>query len=619
MNIGGSSWWDLQSSASYEVPAGSGKNSFFAGAFWIGAKDPVDALHVSAVRFRQIGEDYWPGPLNQNGEIDSLTCLEHDRIYKLNRWEVAEFRQRLGTVGYVIPDEILEWPANGNPFAVTNAKAPFIDVNGDGIYNATNGDYPAFAFDEPVDKDFHLLGDQCLWWVENDKGNFHTETNAEPMGVELQCMAYAFATCDPLNDQTFYRHKVINKSSIDYHDAYIGVWVDADVGYAEDDYVQCEVMRHLGFAYNGFEIDGTGGPQHYGAHPPAAGIGILEGPLAIENDSVDNDRDGIVDELGEHLMMSHFVYHNNTGGGGNPAQSDPTTGLDYYNYMRGIWLDGDSMCYGGNGHPSSGGDPSTPCDFMFPGDSDPLGYGTGGSPAPPWTEQTAGNVPFDRRFLVSSGPFNLFAGDTTHMHYSGLWARDTINPHPFAAADALYAAKDLCQEKFDSDYSDFDCCPPNAEIHLVQPIASQFLFSSVEEGDEYFWDFGNGATSFERFPPVHFYLDNGVYEVMLVVSNDCGSDTAYMQVSRQFFGINELNEFELSIYPNPATTNLTIESRTPLAQVWVRDVAGRAVLPTLRFRSGYGNIDVSSLPSGIYLVEVLTKNGQRSVQKVVVE
>jgi len=85
-------------------------------------------------------------------------------------------------------------------------------------------------------------------------------------------------------------------------------------------------------------------------------------------------------------------------------------------------------------------------------------------------------------------------------------------------------------------------------------------------------------------------------------------------------GLVEQKDPELiSIYPNPATTNLTIESRTPLAQVWVRDVAGRAVLPTLRLRSGCGTIDVRSLPSGIYLVEALTQNGQRSVQKVVVE
>lgn len=81
-------------------------------------------------------------------------------------------------------------------------------------------------------------------------------------------------------------------------------------------------------------------------------------------------------------------------------------------------------------------------------------------------------------------------------------------------------------------------------------------------------------------------------------------------------------DFTFSIYPNPATTNLTIESRTPLAQVWVRDVAGRALRYTTLPRGTQGDhttIDVSNLPSGIYLVEVLTQNGQRSVQKVVVE
>jgi hypothetical protein len=87
-------------------------------------------------------------------------------------------------------------------------------------------------------------------------------------------------------------------------------------------------------------------------------------------------------------------------------------------------------------------------------------------------------------------------------------------------------------------------------------------------------------------------------------------------------GLIEQEDSELiSTYPNPATTNLTIESRTPLAQVWVRDVAGRQVI-TQTLKQVQGDravVDVSALPSGIYLVEVLTQNGQRSVQKVVVE
>lgn len=87
-----------------------------------------------------------------------------------------------------------------------------------------------------------------------------------------------------------------------------------------------------------------------------------------------------------------------------------------------------------------------------------------------------------------------------------------------------------------------------------------------------------------------------------------------------FQNVNE-NDFTFSIYPNPATTNITIESRTPLAQVWVRDVTGgQAITKTLKQVQGdRAVIDISGLPCGIYLVEVLTQNGQRSVQKVVVE
>lgn len=94
-----------------------------------------------------------------------------------------------------------------------------------------------------------------------------------------------------------------------------------------------------------------------------------------------------------------------------------------------------------------------------------------------------------------------------------------------------------------------------------------------------------------------------------------------------YASVHEL-DFTFTIYPNPATSNITIQSKTPLAQVWVSDLAGRRVLPalyssTLRVpqgdTSGYANIDVSALPSGIYLVGAITEDGRRSVQKVVVE
>jgi hypothetical protein len=125
------------------------------------------------------------------------------------------------------------------------------------------------------------------------------------------------------------------------------------------------------------------------------------------------------------------------------------------------------------------------------------------------------------------------------------------------------------------------------------------------------------------------YFAIGLFDTVVVSNTYYGPGQAYYYVDAvnvhmasqsEINGIQE-PKLTFSIYPNPATTNLTIESRTPLAQVWVRDVAGRAIMnETLRSaQSDKKTLDVSSLPSGIYLVEVLTQNGQRSVQKVVVE
>ena len=523
MNNTGSSWWDGQAVAQYEIPAGSGKHSFFAQSLWIGGVDQNNQVHLAAMRFGQNGNDFYPGPIGSNGTVTANDCATSDRIYKLNKWEVEAHIANYDQPWYTAPTDILEWPATGNPYSLVDANAPFKDVNNDGVYNPDDGDYPAFAINEQLDKDFHLMGDQCLWWVINDLGGPHGETGGTPLGVELQCMAYAFATCDTLNDQTLYRYKAINKSSDSYSQTYLGLWVDSEIGFAEDDYVGCDVMRNLGYGYNGISIDGSGDPTQYGADPPAAGISFLQGPLAAPNDGWDNDFDGTVDEQDERAGMSSFLYHNNTGGGGNPAQTDPQTDSDYYNYMRAIWLDGAPMCYGVNGHPSSGCDVGVTARYMFPGDSDPLGFGTGGVPQAAWTEQTAGNVPFDRRFIMSIGPFDFAQGEEKIVHFGALWARAFNSGDPYQSVESLKQVADHTKARFDDDFETVACCSPTAEIAISTISDNVFHFSSVQYGTSYYWDFGDGQSSAERFPD-HTYSDYGTYQVCLTVQNGCGSD-----------------------------------------------------------------------------------------------
>ena len=410
---GGDMWWNL-SDAQYEIPKGSGLNSLFSGALWIGGVDAGGQLKVAAMTYRQSGNDFWPGPLDvATASITSEECTAWDKHFKIDRADVEEYVARFGIdptyTSDMIPSSITDWPAHGNG-AQDHFLAPFFDANGNGFYEPYDGDYPDYNITGNNDL-ASLYGDQTLWWIFNDKGNIHTETEADPIGLEIHAQAFAFTADNEINDMTFYNYKIINRATLPLNDVYFGQWVDPDLGFYLDDYVGCDVNLGLGICYNGdAEDEGAAG---YGFNPPAIGVDFFQGPLADENDGLDNDRDGIFDEPGEQIIMSKFVYYNND----FTVRGNPESGTHIYNYLRGIWKDNVPMTYGGDGKGSGPGATTDLCNFMFPGVSDPM------FPAQEWTEVTAGNTPADRRFLQSAGPFTLEPGAVNTITTGVVWAR----------------------------------------------------------------------------------------------------------------------------------------------------------------------------------------------------
>ncbi len=178
--------WEKVGNSRYEVPKGSFRNSVFASALWIGGLDPGNNLHMAAQTYRQSGSDYWPGPLDTVvATIDTATKLLYDSLWKINKWTIDEFitQYNIGNVtngSYAIPNEIKYWPAHGNG-NYSRKLAPFVDLNGDGIYNPLNGDYP------------EIKGDQMLWWVMNDNFGTHRETDGVALGIEIHSKAYAYS------------------------------------------------------------------------------------------------------------------------------------------------------------------------------------------------------------------------------------------------------------------------------------------------------------------------------------------------------------------------------------------------------------------------------------------
>ncbi|MCF8296791.1 MAG: T9SS type A sorting domain-containing protein, partial [Saprospiraceae bacterium] len=201
---------------------------------------------------------------------------------------------------------------------------------------------------------------------------------------------------------------------------------------------------------------------------------VVATPLCDVSINGVNFADGIVDN--ERFGMRKFVYHNNTGGGGLPAMQDPTYASEYYQFLKGFWKDGTRMRYGGNAHPNSSPPAYGPdCDFMFPGDTDPCNWGTGGQPpnGPTyWTEEVANNVPYDRRFMQSAGPFTLEAGAVNYITVGIPWARATSGG-PFASVELLRQVDDKCQRLFDNCFKVVD--GPDAPDLVIQELENELI------------------------------------------------------------------------------------------------------------------------------------------------
>ena len=561
-NAGGDMWWDLGNlGAQYFIPANGSATSLFAGALWIAGVDINNQLKCAAVRFRQGsngkgGNDFWTGPLTLDGaSIDEVTCAQWDQVWKITRAEVDEFLghltgpkpgedARYGTFDdsdehYSIPKIITDWPAHpdivgGTTAGISHYMAPFYDNDNDGQYNPMQGDFPYYdienelchtkiaTMDEQYEasmkgsilSDQVLKGDQTLWWVFNDKGNTHTESEGSAIGLEIRAQAFAFATNDEINNMSFCSYEIINRSTYELTGTYFCPWTDVDLGYAQDDYVGCDVARGLGYGYNGTAIDGSGEPEAYGDQPPAVGIDFFQGPY-MDPDGKDNPKyiytydysqfigispttgdslffatdstqicdvsingvnfgNGIVDD--ERFGMRRFLYHNND----NSTVGDPKYAPDYYLMLQGIWKDGNKMLYGGNAYPGAEGTVGPACDFMFPGDTDPCNWGTGGNPPAEgynengkyWTDSEAGNKPADRRFMQSAGPFTLKPGAVNYITFGVPWARATSGG-PLASVELLRVTDDKCQALFDNCFKVID--GPSAPDLTIRELDQQLI------------------------------------------------------------------------------------------------------------------------------------------------
>ena len=463
--------------SAFEVPKGSGSHTIFASNFWLAGMDAAGG-QLKGYAETYPTDVFVPQSQNYPGNAGPIGVHENysyqwDRVWKVSAIDIQNHINGNGTT-----EAITNWPAHGD-VALGQAQdlAPFVDVNSDGIYTPTLGDYPK------------IKGQQAIYFIRNSNrsaNKMQTSNN----NLEFHGMVYAYDCPEDsaINNTLFLDYTIYNRSSVTLTDCYFGQWTDLDLGFYDDDYVGCDVSRGTFYAYNGdiFDEDASG-MTGYGSFLPAQGVTFLKG-VQQDNDGIDNPftqniqdaidsngipyaglgigfGDGVVDN--EYIGLKHFMYH------GNNVSVAP----DYYNCLKGRLVDGSQINCSG-----------VPTNYMFADSSDQLNWNSQGAVLPSNCIES-GNTSGDRRGVGSTGPFTFNPGAVLEMELAFVFGRD------YNASGNNLAGITVMQERVDSirsyhanGFATTPCggaiigvknevIPSNLLIIYPNPFANQFLVS----------------------------------------------------------------------------------------------------------------------------------------------
>lgn len=355
--------------------------------------------------------------------------MSMDRVWKVDLDMILDHIASYNDPGYSTPDAIANWPANDDVFG----DIPFVDLNGDSIYEPSEGEYPKIYGDQAILFRFHNRSSHGPYSTLPGYGSGFPFLNGYGMAYGFDC-----PEANALNDAFFIRYHLRYFDAPRPSEIAVGIWSDLDVGNPDDDYIGSDVERHMYYAYNGDEEDESSGSiGGFGTSTAAHGVVVLKG-LSMKQNNTDDDpglngwglNDGVIDN--ERIGLTRFVAF--------PPDTASITGApylaqEYGSYMAGLWKDSTQISYGGNGY---GG--STSARYMYPGDSDPEGLGLAGSLVGPWSEASASNIPGDRTGLGVIGPVQLSENIQT---------LEFEIAHVFAREDEDNTAVDLLKSKVD--------------------------------------------------------------------------------------------------------------------------------------------------------------------------
>ena len=254
-----------------------------------------------------------------------------------------------------------------------------------------------------------------------------------------------------------------------------------------------------------------------------------------------------------------------------------------------------------------------------------------------------GNVIFDTTIFLPAGEStvqlnaSLPIGDSLLFRcvdqFPDLFRNNTGTSYPYDIEDILTITTSTAGDNYYYYFYNWqiksnDCKSSRKQVGAYYtdelPVASftytqnngvyQFINNS-NFASTYFWDFGDGYTSYE-YEPQHQYAQEGNYTVVLVAENDCGSDTASQDIL--FVSESKVSNVEeqVEVYPTITKGKIYIKSSQKISRILCYDITGRIVKKINNLNTGFYELDLSDLKSGIYFLKVLDFRKKVVVKKI---
>ncbi|MBS1611605.1 MAG: hypothetical protein JST49_02190, partial [Bacteroidetes bacterium] len=397
----------------FEVPKGTGIKNSFNSALWLTGEDANGNLHCSAQYVTQV--DYFDGPIASM--YNQAYTDYYSRVFKITRAQVDAHRQlSLSTTWLQIDNAIRMWPAKGNPFVgtyhqvnIADKLAPFVDVNGDGMYDPRQGDYPDFC------------GEQAVFFVFNDLNGPQHDSTGTALGVEVRGMAEQFVDYSntmaygkrAVNNTLYVHYEIENKSTNTYSNFLVGRMHHNDLGCFENDFIGCDTNRNLMYGYNGTTDVSCQGITGLDGREAAMGVKFLNNKLAA---------------FGPTL----YIWNQRA-----------NSATEYKNNMEGKWLNGMPYTYGGNGT----GDSTAVVKHMYTGNPNNLAE---------WSERSAFQPAGDRSMIGAAPATTLVPGQIIDVDLAFFVAYDTVVDSTltrYTIVDTLLRDADIIQAFYNNEIS----------------------------------------------------------------------------------------------------------------------------------------------------------------------